>query len=135
MSGNSHLFKNRQQLGTSRRKATTTSTPEQVVARMTLALERYVKQHSAMTFDRGENWVMIEISPSTPLLLIELQAVYGDETASSILVRTRLTHESLHCDGTYRSSSRSSSERSALQHIFNTIHAILRAAPAAIEGS
>ena len=134
MSQNNHSFRNRYQLGSTRRKATA-GTPEQVVARMTLALERYVKQHSAMIFDRGENWVMIEVSPSTPLLLIELQAVYGSETASFILVRTRITHKFLHCDGIDRSSSRSSSERSALQHIFNTIHTILRDAPAAIERS
>ena len=134
MGSNSHLFKYRYQLGATRRKATV-STPERVVARMTLALERYVKQHSAMIFDRGENWVMIEVSPSTPLLLIELQAVYGDETASFILVRTRITRKFLHCSGIDRSSSRSSSERSALQHIFNTIHTILRDAPAALERS
>lgn len=134
MSGNSHLFKNRQQLGATRRKATV-STPDQVVARMATSLERYAKQHAVTIFDRGEGWLMIELAPGAPLLLIEFKAVYGDETASFVLVRTRLTHKFLHCDGIDRSSSRSSSERSALQHIFNTIHAILRDAPAAIERS
>ena len=134
MGSNNHLFKNRYQLGATSRKATV-STPDQVVARMAASLERYTKQHAVTIFDRGENWIMIEIAPSAPLLLIEFNAVYGDESASFILVRTRITHKFLHYDGIDRSSSRSSSERSATQHIFNTIHTILRDAPAAIERS
>ena len=134
MGSNNHLFRNRYQLGATRRKATV-STPDQVVARMATSLERYTKQHAVTIFDRGEDWIMLEIAPSAPLLLIEFKAVYGDETASFILVRTRITRKYLHCDGIDRSSSRSSSERSATQRIFNTIHTILRDAPAALERS
>ena len=134
MGSNNHLFKNRYQLGATRRKATV-STPDQVVARMAASLERYTKQHAVTIFDRGENWIMIEIAPSAPLLLIELNAVYGDESASFILVRTQITHTYLYSDGVDHTSNRCSSERSALQHIFNTIHAILRGAPAALERS
>lgn len=134
MGSNNHLFKNRYQLGATRRKATV-STPDQVVARMATSLERYTKQHAVTIFDRGEGWLMIEIAPSAPLLLIEFKAVYGDETASFVLVRTQITHKYLYSDGIDYASNRCSSERSALQHIFNTIHTILRGAPAAIERS
>ena len=134
MSGNNHLFKNRYQLGATRRKATV-STPDQVVARMAASLERYTKQHAVTIFDRGEDWIMIELAPGAPLLLIEFKAVYGDETATFILVRTQITRKYLYSDGIDRSSNRCSSERSALQHIFNTIHTLLRDAPAALERS
>ena len=78
---------------------------------------------------------MIEIAPSAPLLLIEFKAVYGNETASFVLVQTRITHKYLYSDGIDHTANRCSSERSALQHIFNTIHTILRDAPAALERS
>ena len=134
MGSNNRLFKNRYQLGATRRKATV-STPDQVVARMTTSLERYTKQHTATIFDRGAGWIMIEIAPSAPLLLIEFKAVYGDETASFILVRTQITRKYLYSADIQHSAGRCSSERSALQHIFNTIHTILRDAPAALERS
>ena len=134
MSQNNHSFRTRYQLGSTRRKATT-STPERVVARTATSLERYTKQHAVTIFDRGAGWIMIEVAPSAPLLLIEFKAVYGDETASFILVRTQITRKYLYSADIQHTANRCSSERSALQHIFNTIHTILRDAPAALERS
>ena len=125
MSGNNHLFGNRLQLGSTRRKATT-DTPEQVVTRMITRTLEYVNKHSIMIFDRGEGWLMLETAPNTPLLLIEVSATYGDETATYILVRTRFTRQHLNSRVIDSEHVQTSSERSATQRIFNTMHAALQ---------
>ena len=132
MSQSNHLFRNRLQRGSTRRKATT-DTPAQVTARMITRTLEFINRHHIMILDQGDGWLMLEIAPNTPLLLIEVSAVYGDETDQFILVTTRFTrthHSGNVIDSVSR---RTSGERSATQRIFNTMHAILQEFPATRE--
>ena len=132
MSQNNHSFRTRYQLGSTRRKATT-DTPEQVTARMITRTLEFINRHHIMILDQGDGWLMLEIAPNTPLLLIEVSAVYGDETGRFILVTTRFTrthHSGNVIDSVSR---RTSGERSATQRIFNTMHTILAEFPPARE--
>ena len=132
MSQNSHLFRNRCQLGSTRRKATT-DTPAQVTARMITRTLEYIHHHRIMVVDQGDGWLMLETAPNTPLLLIEVTAMYGDETGQFILVRTRFTRTH-HSGNVIESQSvQTSGERSATQRIFNTMHTILAEFPPARE--
>ena len=132
MSQNSHLFRNRYQLGSTRRKATT-DTPAQVTARMITRTLEYIHHHRIMVVDQGAGWLMLETAPNTPLLLIEVTAMYGDETGQFILVRTRFTRTH-HSGNVIESQSvQTSGERSATQRIFNTMHTILAEFPPARE--
>ena len=132
MSQNNHSFRSRHQLGSTRRKATT-DTPEQVTARMITRTLEYVNRHRIMIVDQGDGWLMLEIAPNTPLLLIEVTAMYGDKTGQYILVTTRFTrthHSGNVIDSVSR---RTSGERSATQRIFNTMHTTLAEFPPARE--
>ena len=132
MSQNSHLFRNRYQRGSTRRKATT-DTPAQVTARMITRTLEYIHRRRIMIVDQGAGWLMLEAAHDTPLLLIEVTAMYGDETGQFILVRTRFTRTH-HSGNVIESQSvQTSGERSATQRIFNTMHAILQEFPAARE--
>ena len=132
MSQNSHLFRNRYQQGSTRRKATT-DTPAQVTARMITRTLEYIHRHRIMIVDQGAGWLMLETAPNTPLLLIEVTAMYGDETGQFILVRTRFTRTH-HSGNVIESQSvQTSGERSATQRIFNTMHTILAEFPPARE--
>ena len=132
MSQDSHLFRNRYQRGSTRRKATT-DTPAQVTARMITRTLEYIHHHRIMVVDQGDGWLMLETAPNTPLLLIEVTAMYGDETGQFILVRTRFTRTH-HSGNVIESQSvQTSGERSATQRIFNTMHTILAEFPPARE--
>ena len=132
MSQNSHLFRNRYQRGSTRRKATT-DTPAQVTARMITRTLEYIHRRRIMIVDQGAGWLMLEAAHDTPLLLIEVTAMYGDETGQFILVRTRFTRTH-HSGNVIESQSvQTSGERSATQRIFNTMHTILAEFPPARE--
>ena len=114
------------------RKATT-DTPQQVVARMIARTLEYINRQHIMILDQGDGWLMLETAPNTPLLLIEVTAMYGDETGEFILVTTRFTRTHHGGNVIDSVSRRTSGERSATQRIFNTMHAILQEFPAARE--
>ena len=132
MSQNNHSFRARHQLGSTRRKATT-DTPEQVTARMITRTLEYIHHHRIMIVDQGAGWLMLEAAYDTPLLLIEVTAMYGDETGQYILVRTRLTRKHAAGNVIESQSVQTSGERSATQRIFNTMHTTLAEFPPARE--